>query len=180
MWLHPIEEALFESFKKYTKTGGVVFVLLGVIGIIFPVFMSYFTISFVGWLMVFSGIIAGYFTYISHKGEVLGWLKSFLFVGLGLMVLYYPMQGIAGLGIVLSIYFFMDSFTNLSIALSSKSNKAWILWLLNAIFSFLVALLFIINWPLSSLYLVGLLVGFSLFFDGIALLGGGYFLTRMK
>jgi uncharacterized membrane protein HdeD (DUF308 family) len=42
-----------------------------------------------------------------------------------------------------------------------------------------MAIFFIVGWPFSSLYLVGLLVGFSLFFDGLALLMGGSTFTKM-
>jgi uncharacterized membrane protein HdeD (DUF308 family) len=43
-----------------------------------------------------------------------------------------------------------------------------------------IGLFFLSNWPFSSLYLVGLLVGFSLFFDGLALLMGVSFVKKMK
>jgi len=40
--------------------------------------------------------------------------------------------------------------------------------------------IFVVNWPFSSMYLIGLLVGFSLFFDGIALLIAGNALEEIE
>jgi uncharacterized membrane protein HdeD (DUF308 family) len=44
------------------------------------------------------------------------------------------------------------------------------MWLLNGIFSIVLAVIFLVGWPFSSLYLVGLFVGISLFIDGVVLL----------
>ncbi|WP_457748116.1 DUF308 domain-containing protein [Sulfurimonas sp.] len=82
MWKYPIEENLFEKFSKYTKIAGVVFILLGLVGIIYPTFMTMATVTFVAWLMMFSGLMAGYFTYISNKKDMAGWLKSFVLIGI--------------------------------------------------------------------------------------------------
>jgi uncharacterized membrane protein HdeD (DUF308 family) len=45
--------------------------------------------------------------------------------------------------------------------------------------SLIIAIVFVWQWPFSSLYLIGLLVGFSLFFDGLVLFIGGKTLKDM-
>jgi uncharacterized membrane protein HdeD (DUF308 family) len=44
----------------------------------------------------------------------------------------------------------------------------------------ILGLLLVTGWPQSSIMLVGLFVGFSLFFDGLALFMGGNFLNKGK
>lgn len=179
MWHYPIDESLFDRFSKYSKITGVVFVFLGLIGVIYPMFMTLATVAFVSWLMVFGGFMAGYFTYHSDNSHYLGWLKSFILIVTGLMMIYYPMTGVGTVGLLLSIYFFMDAFASFSLALSMQPEKGWIWWMINSIFSILIGVLFIVGWPLSSMYLVGLFVGFSLFFDGVALLATGSIFRKM-
>ena len=179
MWKYPIEEDLFEKFSKYSKITGIIFVILGIIGIVEPVFMSLATVTFVSWLMLFAGLMAGYFTYISNKHEMAGYLKSFVLIAISLFMIFYPMSGVGTVGLLLAIYFFMDSFAGFSLALSMRPAKGWIWWLVNAIFSMLIGILFVAGWPFSSLYLIGLLVGFSLFFDGISLLITGSIFKKM-
>ncbi|WP_457748115.1 DUF308 domain-containing protein [Sulfurimonas sp.] len=94
-------------------------------------------------------------------------------------MIFYPMTGVGTVGLLLGIYFFMDSFAGFSLAFSMKPTKGWFLWFVNAFFSMLIGVLFIVGWPFSSIYLIGLLVGFSLFFDGISLLVTGSIFKKM-
>ena len=169
MWNYPIEESLLGKMAKHAKIAGVIFIILGVVGVIFPIFMTLATVAFVSWLLFFAGILAGYFTYMSNPRDWLGWLKSLILVGVALFMLFYPMSGAGTVGLLLTIYFFMDAFAGFAMASNMYPNRGWWTWLINAIFSFGLGVLFIIGWPFSSLYLVGIFVGVSLFFDGIAL-----------
>ena len=180
MWKYPIRETLFDKFSKYSKITGFIFIILGLVGIIYPVFMTLATVSFVAWLMVLGGIMAGYFTFLSDKNDYLGWLKSFILTGIGLFILYHPLSAIGTVGLLLAIYFFMDFFAGFSLALSMRPEKGWLLWMINAIFSLIIGIFFIVGWPFTSEYLIGLVVGFSLFFDGIALLVTGVIFKNMK
>jgi len=175
-----MEEELFEKFSKYSKIAGIVFIILGAVGIIEPVFMTMATVTFVAWLMMFAGFIAGYFTYVSDKSDYLGWLKSFVLIAISALMIFYPMSGVGTVGLLLAIYFFMDSFAGFSLAMNMRPAKGWIWWFINAIFSMLIGILFIVGWPFTSLYLIGLLVGFSLFFDGFALLITGSIFKKMQ
>ena len=180
MWQYPLDENLFEKFSKYSKIAGVIFILLGLAGIFFPVMMTMATVAFVAWLMLFSGIMAAFFTYKSDKSDYLGWLKSFALIVVALLMIFYPMTGVGTVGLLLSIYFFMDAFASFSLAMSMRPARGWIWWLINSVFSIVIGFLFIAGWPFSSLVLIGLLVGFSLFFDGIVLLVTGSVFTKRK
>ncbi len=166
---------LVDNFKKHTKISGSILVLIGAIGIIFPTFMSVSTVILVAYLMMFAGISAGLLTYKSNKEDWEGWLKSFILLLTSFILLYYPVQGAAVLGLIFAIYFFTDSFAGFGLAFSLKPQKIWLVWLFNAITSFALGVLFVIGWPQSSLFLIGILVGISLFFDGVSLLLGGIF-----
>ncbi len=175
-----INKNLVDNFKKYAKISGIIFIILGSAGIFFPAFMSFTTLAFVAYLMLFAGISAGWLTWTSNKNDWAGWLKSFLLVMVGLFMIFYPMQGIAALGLLFAIYFFTDAFAGFGLAFSLKPQKMWWLWLINAITSLVLGVIFIVGWPFSSLFMVGLLVGISLLFDGIALLSGGFFLDEVE
>ncbi len=170
-----LNKNLVDNFKKHAKISGSIFVLVGAIGIIFPAFMSVTTVMLVAYLMMFAGISAGLLTYKSNKEDWAGWLKSFILVLASFILLYYPILGAATLGLVFAIYFFTDAFAGFGLAFSLKPQKIWLVWLFNAITSLALGVLFIIGWPKSSLFLIGILVGISLLFDGVSLLLGGAF-----
>ena len=171
-----INKNLVDNFKKHAKIGGILFILFGIAGIIFPGLMSLTTVLLVAYLMLFAGVSAGVLTYKSNPQDWMGWLKSFVLVLSSLFLLFYPVQGAAALGLVFAIYFFMDAFASFSLAFSLRGQKIWLVWLFNAITSLALGVLFVIGWPMSSLLLIGILVGISLLFDGIALLLGGAFI----
>ncbi len=161
---------LIDRFSKNSKIAGIIFLILGLIGIFFPVFMSLTSAIFFGWLLLFTGIFAGMHTYATARGDWMGWLKTFILVVTGALVIVNPAPGIAALGIIFAIYFMFDAFSSTAVALNMRPAPMWWVVLLNGIISFALAIIFLVDWPMGSMVLVGLFVGISLFFDGIALL----------
>ena len=180
MWKHPKELEQLEVFKKNAKTVGVIMMILGVLGAMFPIAASLTTVVFVSWLLIFSAFVVGYFTYKSDASDWRGWLKALIFMGVGLYMLVSPAGGIATLGLLFSIYFFMDAFSGFTLAASFYPNRGWGIWAVNALMSLVMAMIFVIGWPHTSIFLIGLLVGFSLFFDGMALVMGAKILTNIN
>ena len=174
-----LNKNLVDQFKKSARISGILFILFGAAGIFFPTFMSFTTLAFVAYLMLFMGIMSGYMTWTSDRKSWAGWLKSLMLILVAVFMIFYPMQGIATLGLLFAIYFLVDAFAEFGLAFSLYPQKVWLLWLLNAITSLALGVIFLVGWPFSSLYMVGLLVGISLVFDGIALLAGGAFLEEI-
>ena len=175
-----VNKNIVDNFKKYAKISGIFFIVVGVLGIFFPTFMSLSTLAFVAYLMLFAGFFSGWLTWVSNKKDWAGWLKSFVLILVAMLMLFYPLQGIAALGLLFAIYFFTDAFASFGLAFSLKPQKVWWVWLVNAITSLALGVIFVLGWPFSSVFLVGLFVGISLFFDGVALLMGGAFVETIE
>jgi uncharacterized membrane protein HdeD (DUF308 family) len=178
MWKYPKEIEKLEVFKKHAKTVGIILMIVGFLGAMYPVVASLTTVAFVAWLLLFSGVTVAYFTYKSDASDWKGWLKALIFLGVGTYMLLSPLGGIATLGLLFSIYFFMDSFSSFTLATSFYPNKGWGIWIVNAVLSLIMAVIFVVGWPHTSILLIGLLVGFSLFFDGFALVTGAKLFDR--
>jgi uncharacterized membrane protein HdeD (DUF308 family) len=163
---------------KNAMGAGIVLILLGMAGIVFPAFMSVAVVFFVAWMMLLGGLASGWFTWMSDRSDWMGWFKAFIPVLVALMLFFKPMPGIAAVGLLLAIYFLFDSFGNMALALTMKPAPGWWMWLLNGLFSLILAVIFLVGWPFSSLVLVGLFVGISLLIDGVVLLTLGRALKR--
>ncbi len=168
MWIYPDLDPM-EEISGRIKTAGIILIIIGLIGIIFPSFLSAAVVIFIGWLMVIGGAVAGYFTYLTSPSEWLGWLKSLIPILIGALIITHPHVGTAAIGLLLAVYLFVDAFGSFSIAISLKPYKGWGLWLFNSAISFILALIFLIGWPFNSSWLVGLLIGISIFFEGVLL-----------
>ena len=175
-----INKEVLERFKKHAKIGGILFMILGAVGILYPTIMSLTTLAFVSYLMVLTGFLSAILTWKSNKKDWAGWLKSIILILTGVYMVIYPTVGIATLGLLFAMYFFMDAFASFGLAFSLKPEKIWWLWLFNGFTSLLLGVLFIIGWPSNSIYLVGLFVGISLFFDGVALFGGALAAEKLE
>ncbi len=164
------DKDLTDKFSKYSTITGILFLIIGVLSIFYPVFASITTALFFGWLLLFSGFLIAFNTFKTNKKDWYGWLKSVILIGVGALTVLNPLAGIAAVGMLFAFYFLMDSFASVALALELKPDKSWLLVFINGLTSFLLAIILLINWPFSSLWMVGLIVGISLFFDGIVLL----------
>ncbi|WP_200762968.1 HdeD family acid-resistance protein [Nitrosophilus alvini] len=175
-----LNKEVLKQFAKHSKFVGVIFILLGLVGILYSPIMSVATAYFVAWLFVFSGFWVAFHTWNTDRKDWLGWLKAFIYILTGILVSIFPFPGVAALAIILAVYFFFDGFASFALAYQMKGEKYWWLILLNGILSIVLGVLFLTGWPVNSLILVGLFVGISLFFDGIILLTMGSYAKKLE
>ena len=125
--------------------------------------------------MMLAGVLVGYFTFVTNSKDWWGWLKSFVLIGTGLLILFYPLSGVEAVGLLLAIYLMLDGFASFALGSSRKPNKGWWLWTLNGILSFILAVIFLVTWPFitEEMWLVGLYIGISLLADGVVLFSLG-------
>jgi uncharacterized membrane protein HdeD (DUF308 family) len=161
-----------EKFAKSSKLYGILFIILGLMGMFFPGIMSLTSAMFVGWLLLFSGIFTAVQTWQINKKDWISWLKSLLYIVVSILIMLNPLSGIVALAIIFTAYFFVDSGLNLALAFSIRPNSGWWIVLLNSILSLAIGIFFFlaIGEPLKTIWLVGMFVGISLFFDGVMLL----------
>jgi len=160
-----------KDFRRFALIAGLLLMGLGVAGVALPQLMSLLTAAFAGWILLLAGFVITYLTWQGFGGSgALRWLKPFVLVATGLLILVYPIAGAAAFGLMLAVYFMFDGFANAGMALEMRPTRGWIWMLFNAILSFALSLFIMAGWPDSSFWIVGIYVGVSLFFDGLALL----------
>ena len=144
--------------------------LLGIAGIALPQFMSMAVAFFAGWLMIVAGGIAFYITWYGLRDRWVVWLKPFVLIAVGLLILLHPIAGTAALGLMLAVYFMLDGFAGVGSAWELRPRRGWGWLMFNGILSLALAVVFIAGWPSTSAWLIGLFIGISLFVDGLSLL----------
>ena len=159
--------------RRSRKTVIIISILLllaGIAGIALPQFMSMAVAVFIGWLLIIAGAIVFYITWHGFRERWVVWLKSFVLIAVGLLILFYPIAGAAALGLILGIYFLLDGFTSVRFALELRPRRGWGWLMFNGVLSLVLAAVFIFGWPFTSAWMVGLFIGISLFVDGLTLL----------
>ncbi len=160
---------LIKKFGKYSIFTGFLLILLGITGVMLPEIMSIETTLFVASFMLVGSIFWAIHTFKYSRTSVMDWLKPLILLIVGTVLLFNPGLGIAALGLFLAFYLMLDAFSSFSMAQILYPDKGWGWMLINGFISLLLSLLFLFGWPQSSLWLVGLFVAISLFFDGLSL-----------
>ena len=68
---------------KTLKTTSIVLIVIGIIGIALPQFLSMAIALFAGWLLLFAGTIAMFITWHGFRDRWVSWLKPFVLVAVG-------------------------------------------------------------------------------------------------
>jgi len=173
-----IDKEVLKNFGGYTFVVGGLLILLGMGGIMLPNIMSLGTNIFVAWLLLIGGAVWASHTYQYSPRSVMDWLKPVVLVITGGAMLFYPAGGVAGVGLLLAVYLLMDAFSSFVLAQTVYPARGWGWMSINGVTSVLLAALFMIGWPETSYWLVGLYVAISLVFDGWALLFIGWTLRK--
>ncbi|WP_353662846.1 DUF308 domain-containing protein [Hydrogenimonas sp. SS33] len=175
MWNYsmlPNDMDILPKLSKHAMVAGIIMVILGGAALFYPFYGSLFTVAFVAWLMIFAGFAAGYATVKGNPKDWLGWLKSFILIMTGALMIFYPGVGIQAVGLMLAIYFLLDTFAGFALGAAMKPAKGWWLWSLNGFISLVLAIIFLTSWTSiqETAWLIGIFVGISLLFDGFMLI----------
>lgn len=173
-----MDKKVIEKFGPYNLFIGILLIVLGSIGISLPGVMSLSTAIFVGWLLLVGGVLWAVHTYKHSPRHVMDWLKPVLLIITGSLMLFYPIGGVEVVGLLLAVYLLLDALGSFTLAQSVHPGKGWGWMVFNGVISIVLATLFLIGWPVTSLWLVGLYVGINLLFDGMALVAIGWSLRK--
>lgn len=165
-----LDQQSLEKFNQSAKPTGIAMIIIGIIGIVFPSLISLTLNFFISSIFFLSAIALAYSAYVCKTQTLMLWFKPFILFMLALIILFHPGVIISTLGIILALYFLIDGFAGIALSVEMKPAKGWVFMLVNGLLSLLLGLVVLVGWPLSSAWLVGLLIGLSFLFDGIALI----------
>jgi uncharacterized membrane protein HdeD (DUF308 family) len=179
MFLNRFDEDLLKEFSTLSIISGILFLIAGIIAIIYPAVGSISIVFVTAILFIIAGIVKSYLTFKAHRSSAGAFFKAFILLLTGILLFIYPVAGTATLAILLAVYFFMDGFSSLYMAFEFRPLTGWWLQLLNGILGILLGILMIIGWPFSSLITVGIIVGVSFIFDGIFMIYTGFMAKKL-
>lgn len=168
------EVIMDERTRKRSMVVGGLLLLLGVVGVVLPQIMSFTVSVLVAALLIAAGLISLYMTWSGYRRSLLAWFKPFALLLVGLLLAFYPMAGAAAIGLLLVIYFLLTAFAGISLGLALRPMPGWGWTLFSGLLALALAVVFLVGWPFSANWLVGLFVGINLIFDGLALLMLGF------
>jgi uncharacterized membrane protein HdeD (DUF308 family) len=153
---------------------GVLFVLMGLAGLVFVGIATLVTIVLVGWCFLIAGV-AEVLHAIIRKGWSGFWLdliSGVVTALVGLFLLLRPAEGASVLTVVVGVLFLIGGVFRLAAGLAPRNPYAgWFLF--HGALSLLLGVLVLSDWPVSSAWVIGTLVSIDLLFNGIRLISFG-------
>ncbi len=146
----------------------VLFIVFGIFAIIEPAVAGLGVTLLVGWLLVFGGVmhLITAFRGGGAKQVLSQVLIGILYLVCGIYFLMHPLLGISALTLFLSAVFLAEGVLEL-VAYFRMKNEAASGWLLlNGIVTLLLGGLIWFQWPSSSIWAIGILVGVNLLMTG--------------
>jgi uncharacterized membrane protein HdeD (DUF308 family) len=147
----------------------VLMIAAGVLAICIPAIAGIAVTAIVGWLLVFSGLLHLAFAWRAGRAGAVSWeiLLGIVYGAIGFYLLASPVAGLASLTLAIAIYLLIEGALEfvLSFQLRPAPGSGWLL--VDGIITLVLAIMIWSTWPSSALWVVGLLVGISMFFSGV-------------
>lgn len=151
---------------------GVLMILLGAFAILIPNVASWGMTVLVGWIFVIGAafLFAWSFTAPGALNVITRLAWSVLTLGAGLFLLINPDKGARALTLILIIYFLAVGVIRLVAAFTQRGipGAGWLG--LSGALSLVIGLIFLVDYPESADWAIGLLLGIDLIFSGWTLI----------
>lgn len=176
-----IENTDLQPKELPTKWGwllalGILMVILGTVGIFMSVWVTLATVLVFGGFALAGGIFQLIQGFKAKEEKWLGRLPHFLialiYILMGIVIIIDPLA--AGIGITLAIAALLAAIgiTRIVYALKCRKQKwRWVLPLVIGIIDLILAVVIVINWPISGLWVIGLFVSIEMIMNGWFLVG---------
>jgi len=145
-------------------------IVAGILAIIVPPIAGIAVTIFVGWLLIFGGVahlVFGWHTR-SNGGLLLEVILGIVYIAVGSYLLLNPVAGLVSLTLALAIYLFAEGILEFILALRLRPlpGSSWLF--IDGIITIILSVMIWKAWPSNTTWAVGVLVGVSMLFSGIA------------
>lgn len=161
---------LTESWRVLTIVGALISVF-GLIAIFSP-FVTGVTLSAIlGVLLVAGGIGHGIHVFSARgwKGFIWQALLATTYVIGGVTLIVNPVVGILTLTLLLAVFFFVEGIIGVVMGLRLRPASGWGWMLASGVIGIIAGALVWTGWPITALWVVGLIFGIKLLSTGVAL-----------
>ena len=164
----PTTSNLVRHASTWSIAWGVLLIVFGMLAIGSPFLAAIAVNGLIAWLIVLAGVVHVILAFHAHGAGSLIWKLlvglAYLFFG-GYLILH-PVLGVASLTLVLASLFLIEGLLNIVLFFRVRSvgGSSWIL--VDGIITLLLGLMIYMQWPSSSAWAVGTLVGVSMIISG--------------
>lgn len=149
---------------------GVLLIVFGMFAVGAPLIAAVAVSVAVAWLIILAGVVHLMLAFHAHRAGRLVWklLVGVAYIAFGLYLLMHPVLGVASLTLVLASLFLIEGILDVILFFNMRSMRGAFWVLVDGIITLLLGLMIYLQWPSSSAWAIGVLVGVSMIISGIA------------
>ena len=142
---------------------------IGLVMIMYPFATATVTTVFLGWAFIFASAAQFVFAFTSDTvgSFFLKLLMAILYAISGIALAFFPIAGTAALTSVLGAILLIQGGLEAAAAFALRPVSGWGWILFDSIVSFLLGVMILAEWPSSSLWAIGTLVGAGVLTNGV-------------
>jgi uncharacterized membrane protein HdeD (DUF308 family) len=152
---------------------GVLLIVFGMVAVGSPFYAAAAVNALVAWLIVLAGVVHLMLAFRVHGAGSVVWkvLVGIAYVCFGVYLILHPVIGVASLTLLLASLFLIEGVLDIVLYVKMRPihGSSWML--VDGIITLALGLMIYMQWPSSSAWAIGTLVGVSLIFSGVARVG---------
>jgi|SRR3984957_2593638 uncharacterized membrane protein HdeD (DUF308 family) len=160
---------LVRSASTLSVLWGVSLIILGMLAVGLPLIAAVAFNAVIAWLIVFAGVVHLTVAFHTREAGSLIWrlLVGFAYVCFGVYLIARPVVGVAALTLMLASLFLIEGILNIVLffRIRALQGSSWVL--IDGIITLLLGLMIYSQWPSSSAWAIGTLVGVSMIVSGV-------------
>jgi len=164
-------QAYLQMHWRLFLAEGVFFIFLGLCAILVPQFFTVAIVVFLGWILLFGGIVHVSRAFVFDNMPGFGWwmFMGILQIIVGYLFITKPVAGALTLTMLMTVFFALEGIAKISLALMMRPLANWGFILFSGVTALVFALIIWISWSESAHWLLGLFLGINMIFLGWSL-----------
>jgi uncharacterized membrane protein HdeD (DUF308 family) len=148
---------------------GVLLIIFGMLAVGSPFFAAVAVNVVIAWLIVLAGVVHLILAFRAHGAGSLIWklLVGLAYLFFGAYLITHPVLGVASLTLVLASLFLVEGVLDIALFFGMRTMQGSIWVLTDGIVTLLLGLMIYLQWPSSSTWAIGILVGVSMIISGV-------------
>lgn len=162
----PLE--VVRKVSTWSIVWAILLIICGTLAIASPAIAAVAVNIFLAWLIIFAGVVHIIIAFHAHSAGSLVWklLVGLAYIFFGGYLLLHPVVGVASLTFVIAVLFLIEGVLDFILFFKMRTDhgSGWVLF--DGIITILLGLLMYLQWPSSSAWAIGTLVGVSMIISG--------------
>ena len=148
---------------------GALLIVFGVLAMGSPFLAAVAINAVIAWLIILAGLVHLILAFRVHRAGSMAWklLVGLAYLFFGVYLVMHPVLGVTSLTLLLASLFLIEGILDIVLFFQMRSMRGsgWVLG--DGIITLLLGLLIYLQWPLSSIWAIGTLVGVSMIISGL-------------